>query len=319
MFHLKIFYFLVYNPFEISVPFNKNPSFEDYEVAQEELRKIKIYPLLHQLYPNNWGYNTWFTKKRPYPLQDFIWRCSKGIEQNIICKKNSWIPEVHHIRGKNKRDCIVSFCSFNNIYSDLVRTLAQALKEVGFEGGIYYRIGGYPTPTGEELKYCGVPYAFKPLMVEEAFNLGYERVLWLDTSVWPMQKVDDLFEIIEKEGFLFDTGSPNPLGFLPDAKKFLENYCNKKFHKNRKVAGWIMGFKKNDPNVGLFFKEYHDMVRLGYPFMSVNPEEGVLTAILLKLGIRPKDVKKLMITCTHNNLCYVQAREQSVKFIVRSH
>lgn len=200
-----------------------------------------------------------------------------------------------------------------------MRTLAQALKEVGFEGGIYYRIGGYPTPTGEELKYCGVPYAFKPLMVEEAFNLGYERVLWLDTSVWPMQKVDDLFEVIEKEGFLFDTGSPNPLGFLPDAKKFLENYCNKKFHKNRKVAGWIMGFKKNDPNVGLFFKEYHDMVRLGYPFMSVNPEEGVLTAILLKLGIRPKDVKKLMITCTHNNLCYVQAREQNIKFIVRSH
>lgn len=157
MFHLKIFYFLVYNPFEISVPFNKNPSFEDYEVAQEELRKIKIYPLLHQLYPNNWGYNTWFTKKRPYPLQDFIWRCSKGIEQNIICKKNSWIPEVHHIRGKNKRDCIVSFCSFNNIYSDLVRTLAQAFKRLVLRGGYITELVDTRHPQEKSLNIVAYP------------------------------------------------------------------------------------------------------------------------------------------------------------------
>jgi hypothetical protein len=319
MFNLKILCFLAFNPFEIDVPYNKNPTHEDFERAQEELRKIEILPLIHRLYPTSWEYNSWFGKKRPYSLQDFIWRCSKGIEQNIIVKKYTWIPEVHHLQGENKVDCIVSFCSFNNKYSDFVRTLADALREMGFKGGIYYRIGGYPTPTGEELRYCGVPYAFKPLMVEEAFNLGYKRVLWLDTSVWPMQKIDDLFEVIESDGFLFDTGVANPIGFLPDVRKYLEKYCQKMLNKNRKIAGWIMGFNKDHPSVSLFFDEYHRMIRLGFPFMSVNPEEGVVTAILLKLGVTPKNMKKLMITCTHNNHSLVDAKEQNVKFIVRSH
>jgi hypothetical protein len=190
---------------------------------------------------------------------------------------------------------------------------------MGYKGAIYYRIGGYPNPTGEEICYAGTPYAFKIFALKEALDLGFENVLWLDTAVWPLSSTQEVFEQIEKEGFFFDTGNPNPLSMLKTTRKMLENYCDKDLKKSRRVAGWIIGFNRDFKYLERFFNEYSKLVRLGTPFLSVNPEENVLTAILLKLDIPLPKQKKLMMSCTKDNWNYIEARRQGYKFLVRVH
>jgi hypothetical protein len=58
---------------------------------------------------------------------------------------------------------------------------------------------------------------------------------------------------------------------------------------------------------------------LGIPFLSVNPEEYVLTAVLLKNGVDLKERKNLMVSCKKDYKGYVDAKKMGCKFIIRAH
>jgi hypothetical protein len=315
---LEIFLMLTFcfsNPFEIEAPNTTNPTVEDYKNAQAALRKIEIGNLIKNLYPADWEKEIAKSSKYFYKKEDFILRCSKALSQNLFL----YNPKTIFSEGTDKKNCVVGYCSYNGPLSNLLEELEIALREVGFCGGIYYRTGGYPTPRGDELKFAGVPYAFKLFMIEEAFKLGYEQVLWLDSAVWPLSSIDDLFQDIKNEGFLFDWGKPNLYGILPVAKKALEEYLGRDFIKERKIAGWIMGMSSLDPRTKDILKDYRVLVEMGIPFLSVNPEEYVITNILLKHGVETRARKNFMITCTKNNSTYVDAIKKGCKFIIRVH
>lgn len=46
------------------------------------------------------------------------------------------------------------------------------------------------------------PYAFKIYAFEKAKSLGYKNILWLDASVYCVNDVQPVFDIIEKEGYI---------------------------------------------------------------------------------------------------------------------
>jgi hypothetical protein len=307
------------NPFEIEIETKKEPLQEDYEALERALKEISVAPLILQNYPMNWDIGNWFTKREPYSVQDFILRCSKGLMQHFFVDEYNCYPKIVHQKGEQKRDCIVFFCSYDGPYPHILPELVGALREVGFDGGIYYRIGGYPNPTGDELRYAGVPYAFKVFAIQEALMMGYENVLWLDTSAWPLAGVEDIFQEIATEGFYFDSGKSNPLGLLPLAKKELDAYLGRSIASERKVAGWIMGISNQDPRTKKILEDYKSLVRLGIPFLSVNPEEYVLTAVLLKNGVDLKERKNLMVSCKKDYKGYVDAKKMGCKFIIRAH
>ncbi|MFZ4673539.1 MAG: hypothetical protein ACOYL1_04260 [Chlamydiia bacterium] len=311
---------LLVNPFEVDFFPKSELTYEDYEEVQTALREKNIEPLVEEWFPNDWGSQGVFTKRKPYSKGDFVLRCSKGLKQQMINRTLGYYPIKELLKGDGSMDkCVVLGCSMDRNYQQNLHLLIEALREIGYDGAIYYRVGGYPNPTGDEIRYAGVPYAFKLFLVQEALMLGYEKVLWLDTAAWPMENLDPIFKMIELDGFFFDRGKPNPLAMLPRVRQFLEEYCGKNLALERRVAGWIMGFSLRDPRVELFFKEYKKMVRLGFPFLSVNPEEGVITSILLKCGISVRDHKNLMFACTDNNLGYVKAKRERLKFLVRTH
>ena len=55
-----------------------------------------------------------------------------------------------------------------------------------------------------KMKYdtsCG--YNIKAAAFDEAIKQGYERILWLDSSVWAIKKVEPLFDYIDQTGWYF--------------------------------------------------------------------------------------------------------------------
>lgn len=303
------------NPFAIDIPLTPNPTKEDLSRAQQALRRINIEETIHKLYPLEWEKEGRLLTKHHYGRDDFILRCSRCLQQVLFCVE----PITVFSEGVDKKRCVVLFSSCNGPYPDMIEELQIGLREVGFQGGIYYRIGGYPSPQGDELKFAGVPYAFKLFMIQEAFQKGFEQVLWLDSASWPLGSIDDLFDEIKKEGFLFDWGKPNPFGILPQASQIIQEYTGKDITKERKVAGWIMGMSALDSRTTKILQDYRHLVELGVPFLSVNPEEYVITSVLLKNGVLPKIKKSLMITCTNNNNSYIDALKKGCKFIIRAH
>ena len=76
------------------------------------------------------------------------------------------------------------------------KRLAEAVAECS-PGVDFLGFEGYPpeSPTHQE-----VPYAFKTYAVFEAIRRGYNSILWLDASAWPIKDLAPLFETIEAQG-----------------------------------------------------------------------------------------------------------------------
>lgn len=105
-----------------------------------------------------------------------------------------------------KELCIICYGSYNNADRDYIHGIDQmkaALQEHNFPGHFIFRIGGWPNLKKGRLKYADVPYGFKPFFIEEVRDMGYKKVLWLDSAVMPVQNLAPLFRHIEKRGICF--------------------------------------------------------------------------------------------------------------------
>jgi hypothetical protein len=298
------------NPFEIEFPMQSFLSFEDYERVQSLIRKKELKELIDAIYPT----------KCPYSKNDLYRRVSCFTRQTLISREKNLFPEVMHIRGKEgSQDCIVLGCSFDRTYPEMLRSLVAGLKEIGYEGAIYYRIGGYPNPTGEEVRYAAVPYALKMFMILEAHQLGYNKVLWLDCSAWPLKNLDYCFEAIDKEGILVEWGRPNTELLIPQTRAILEKTFGMDFSTAPHVAGWLLGFKMDLPYVKEIFRDFYSMVRKGTPFLSMTPEETVLTALFARHAPPLKFHPNLMLASKESDTRLVEGRQKGFRFLIRTH
>ena len=132
---------------------------------------------------------------------------SEKIESGIIpvnCDEN-W-----------KENCILLYSSFNYAYPECTKKLIDLIRNSDFKGHILYRIGGWPDIEGGNLVLAHIPFAFKICFFSEAQRLGYKHALWLDTSVVPINGLNDTFQTIAQQGyFCFITNFP------------LQNYSNR--------------------------------------------------------------------------------------------
>ncbi|MFZ4673540.1 MAG: hypothetical protein ACOYL1_04265 [Chlamydiia bacterium] len=268
----------VVNPFEIDFPIKKELTFEDYQLVQEKLRKIDLFSLLDERYPEHWKKKNPFVKRVIY--DDFAARLYRGLVQTMIDPERGLYPEKKLIKiNEGGADCIVIFSSFDRIYPQYVLSLIKALEEVGYDGWIYYRLGGYPNPTGEEIRYSGVPYAFKLFMLEEARDLGFRYLLWLDTSLLPLKSPKPLFEALHTKGVLYKETAPLLKYMLPATLEEIYQFTGRDITTSKHLRMPVFGVDTHLEWFDDFLLEHKKLVRLGTPFFSCLPEEFVLTAL----------------------------------------
>lgn len=275
---------LTSNPFKIDFPAKENLSHEDLIEVQNKLKKIDLHPVLNEYYPKNPPKKSLLQWSSPLATkEDFYNRISKALNQTFINPSQNQFPSEHLIKiNKGGDRCIVCYVSFNGKYSSLIKSLPKQLEKVGFNGYLFYKIGGFPNPTGKEIQYCGVPYCFKIFTLLEAQKKGFQKVLWIDAAFLPLKDPSPLFDWIEEKGCFLKMHNPFSKFILPKTRSFIEKTSGVDVLKSEYVSAQIIGFDLSHPLSQEFVSQYYKMVELGFPFLSCFPEEYVFSSIVGK-------------------------------------
>ena len=257
---------------------NRELSSEDYVEIQKRLAQIDIHSMLAEKYESE-------CRQRNFiPFHDLFARCTKSLRQTLIDPEKGFFPQKELVKINNGSNrCVVCSASFTGKYPNYIKTIIQGLTETGFNGYFLYYIGGWPNPTGREIRYVAVPYCFKIFAMVEAHQLGFNHVLWIDSACYPLKNIEPLFDIIEKDGALLNWYPPSSdkWRFLfPETRELLFNLTGVNVVRAKYINSIVMGIKMDSPEAKRFVQKYYELVELGTPFLSCFPEEFVFTAII---------------------------------------
>lgn len=171
-----------------------------------------------------------------------------------------------------KENCIISFAN-DNRQRNYIKSLARLSESLryNFDGDFLSWIG---EDTLGAPPHSQNPYAFKIYAFKKAKEIGFKRVLWVDSACFAIKNVQPCFDEIEKEGFLFQ-----------DAGWFASQYINDKalnyFGITREEAREIrlignagmfgLNFEEELPN--LFFEKWEQSMEDGMFIGKWNNKE----------------------------------------------
>lgn len=185
--------------------------------------------------------------------------------------------------------CIVLFGSSNGIYPKKARKLLKEIENCGYGGHVLLRIGGFPKTESGGLKICHVPYAFKVAFLQEARELGYKKVLWIDLAIHPLTGFDEIFSEIESNGYFFTTvGSlrDNFHSHLPQAALAV-GVTPDLYNQIPHISSSMIGLDMENSQAIQLLEEWYQETEKVYPSMTWWPEELSLSVISWRLGCRP--------------------------------
>ena len=269
------------NPFLIDIEDKEEYTYNDYINIQNKLKEKDIESFLKELYSENMS-TTFEEMKR---------RVTKGITLDIIDKSNNIIlPTIQIYKiGNGGENCFVCYTSlFNNRFVKS-QNILESFKKNNFDGYFLLLNGGFPNPSGKEMKYCGVPYSFKIFMMLEAKKLGFEKIIWIDAACYCVNNPKRLFDLLVEDDVICRDFPPNCFFantinniVFPKTIELLNDIVGRDIRNDYTINTIVFGLNFGSEKIKNFINEYYEMVELGLPFLSSFPEEIVFTSILNK-------------------------------------
>jgi len=268
------------NPFLIDIEDKEEYSFNELQIIQQQLEEKNIDNFLQSIYPSN-NFSTSFDEIKR--------RVTRGLYQKLIDVKNNTLPVKQLFKigdGGNGKNCFVCCTQLCSDRTDMSTTILHSLEEVGFKGHFLLLNGGFPNPTGREMKYVGVPYCFKIFMILEAKKLGFEKVIWIDAACYAVNNPERLFELLHEDDAIFRSFPPNC--FKPDTYNniifpktidLLNNLFERDVRNDNNVNSIVFGLNLTSNKINALIAEYYKLVELGLPFLSSFPEEIVFSSL----------------------------------------
>lgn len=268
------------NPFLIDIEDKEKYNYEEFVIISQKLKEKNLDQFLDSLYP---------TENSLMSLNEMKRRITRGISQKIIEPSNDIVskPQLFKIGdGGDGKNCFVCCTVLSDDRYKASLTIIKSLEEVNFNGHFLLLNGGFPNPTGTEMKYIGVPYCFKIFMMLEAKNMGFENVIWIDAACYVINSPNDLFTQLQTDDAIFRAFRPNcfhPETYnnivFPKTIELLNTLFNRNVRNDISVNSIIFGLNMSSPRIIEFIEKYYDMVKIGLPFLSQFPEEIVFTSI----------------------------------------
>jgi len=216
------------------------------------------------------------------------------------------------------KPCIINVA--DGVYLKGQERLKRSLKEVGLTSDLLF----FDHIPSDWPKQEDVPMGFKVYAFEEAFNKGYDLVLWLDAACIAFRNLAPIFKILEKEGvFSFSR-------YNVSVGEWSSDYTLKEFGVTREEAmripelvTCVFGINIKHQKGKAFFEEWQKRVRdnisfLGLPapykykdtinnnrgLLSKNPivkghrwDQTTASLIVHKLGIKPTKCLVFDLVC----------------------
>ncbi len=249
----------------------KNPTLAEYRLIEDFLLNGRR-PYLDPLYNSE-------RFKNALPNHSPVYRIKRQLK---LVGDNGEMPifETHNINTsiEDKSRCILIYCSYNDPYPAKAYHLLSELKSSGYSGHVLLRVGGYPNMQDDGIKLCHIPYSWKVAFIKEAQTLGYQSILWLDSSMHPLKDLSQIFTLIEINGYFFLTGginldygyqfknhidhavrslnlSPEDLSAIPHLVSCLFGVSTTHRKAMKVIDGWFQETKRVDPCVNWFPEE----------------------------------------------------------------
>lgn len=184
---------------------------------------------------------------------------------------------------EDRENCLILYASYNKNYPQALKRLLDSVMHSDYKGHVLYRIGGWPNTEEGDLTLTGVPYAFKPCFFKEAQKLGYQRVLWLDTSVTPLVSLNEQFCWIKQKGYLV-VGNTHTVGpfFNELSARSLKTTLEESFAIPSVSAG-IFGLDFSHEQARKALSLWYEAAKDPYAFFSARSDQNALSIILHQL------------------------------------
>lgn len=189
----------------------------------------------------------------------------------------------------NLERCILLYSSSNGIYPNKAKKLLGEIENCGFCGHVLVRIGGFPNTEFGGLKICHIPYSFKVAFLEEARQLGYKAVLWIDLAIHPLLNFETIFREIERKGHFFTTVgtlADNFSSHLPEAARALE-ISDDLYGQIPHISSSMIGLNMENRRAIQLLETWYRETEKVIPSITWWPEELSLSAIAWRLGCKP--------------------------------
>lgn len=216
----------------------------------------------------------------------------------------------------NKKACVIN-AALGGWYFKGQKRLVDTLRHHGFSHDILTWCEEWPNNNYD--KNC--PYSVKAAAFEEAINKGYEVILWLDCSVWPVKPIEPLFDLINEQGYYFWSSGYNCAQVCSDD-------CLKYFGVDRDKAETfgdcstsMFGVNISNPQAKEFISNWiqaakdkvfhgsreHDNQSADPRFMFHRQDQAVASVLIGKMGLKihepgewssyyPNDLDKVTLT-----------------------
>ncbi len=207
----------------------------------------------------------------------------------IIGKSPDEFPRsgVVHVNShpEERENCVLIYSTFNRSYPAGLKRLLKLVSESDFKGHVLYRMGGWPNTEGGDLNLAHVPYAFKVSFFREAQRLGYKRVLWLDTSVVPLVSVNEIFSMIEEQGY-FVMGNSHTVGpYMNSSAAAFFGFNLQQTFKIPSCSAGLFGVDFTQDTgrriIDWWYRAAHDKDA----FFSARSDQSALSMIFYRLGL----------------------------------
>jgi hypothetical protein len=208
----------------------------------------------------------------------------------IISKDYDGYPvfnKIYYNNDKDKKDlCIISYVSLNNYYINSMLKLEKKLKKVNFNGHFLYRIGGWPDAKRDGLQHISTPYAFKQCMFEEAYQLGYRKIIWLDSICEPLNDLSEVFKYVENNGCLF---IPAKYHFQVCLNELIIDAMNLSIDEQQSFQHYnarIIGLDLSGEKAMRYYLKWKSLLNKKTPYFSFFPEQIPMSVLINRMNLK---------------------------------
>ncbi len=226
----------------------------------------------------------------------------------MLVGPNEELPQLQILAlgGASEEDrskCVVLYASYDadsgdrnsaekRVYDKRLFDIIEDLTANGYCGHVLYRVGGFPLIERGGIRLVHVPYSFKLLSIIEASLLGYENILWLDSSVHPVNNLNKVFYRIAKRGALLLTNGVHldyeyGLHLYPVTAVYSAGLALKNLSAIPHIPSCAIGFSFNHPTTHHLIREWYRLSTMVYPAMTLYPEEFILSVAAWRTGVKP--------------------------------
>lgn len=254
---------------------------------------------------------------RPYlkPI-DFYNDFGRRSCRNMKIYDSNKKPEIVFLKAnhpKLKKRALITYCSLNGPYPQFVHQLAKILKKHKRSYDCYFMIGSYPSTKEDGMSLFHIPYAWKTCLFKVVQDLGYEQIIWIDSSMMPVRSLEPLFDIVNERGRFFIPARGKHIGEF--YRPFLHMYrdaihaCGlqpKELMKMRHYQATVIGLDVTNPISNEYLQRWYELTKITEASLTTLPEELVMSTVGYRMHLDEDILCSNLFSYTYHNIegCY---------------